>query len=64
MNTIGDGQPDVHDEYASNEFLLTRGLPAPATGTRAGCVLQRLADGSKPFGTRIEIRGDTATITP
>ena len=29
---------------------------------RAGYILQRLADASKPFGTTIEIRGDTATI--
>ncbi len=62
MNTIGDGQPDVHNEYASNEFLVTRGLPAPATGARAGYILQRLADASKPFGTRMEIREDTATV--
>jgi poly-gamma-glutamate capsule biosynthesis protein CapA/YwtB (metallophosphatase superfamily) len=62
LNTIGDGQPDAHDEYASNQFLHTRGLPAPATGARAGYILQRLADASKPFGTAMEIRGDTATI--
>jgi poly-gamma-glutamate synthesis protein (capsule biosynthesis protein) len=63
MNTIGDGQPDVHNEYATNEFLVTRGLPAPATGARAGYILQRLADASKPFGTQMAISGDTATIT-
>ena len=62
MNTIGDGQPDAHDEYASNQFLHTRGLPAPATGARAGYILQRLAEASQPFGTRIDVRGDTATI--
>src|SRR4029077_18597351 len=43
LNTIGDGQPDVHDEYANNQFLHTRGLPAPAAGARAGYILQRLA---------------------
>ncbi len=62
LNTIGDGQPDAHDEYANNQFLDTRGLPAPATGARAGYILQRLADASKPFGTKIEIKGDTAEI--
>src|SRR3984885_8962639 len=36
LNDIGDGQPDVHSQYASNEFLYTRGLPTPATGARAG----------------------------
>jgi poly-gamma-glutamate capsule biosynthesis protein CapA/YwtB (metallophosphatase superfamily) len=62
MNPIGDGQPDVHNAYTSNEFLHTRGLPTPATGARAAYILQRLAEASKPFGTTIEIRGDTATI--
>ena len=62
MNVVGEGQPDVHDEYASNQFLATRGLPSPATGARAGYILQRLADLSKPFGTKIEIKGDTAEI--
>jgi poly-gamma-glutamate synthesis protein (capsule biosynthesis protein) len=63
MNTIGDGQPDVHNEYASNEFLITRGLPAPATEARAGYILQRLVDASRPFGTRLAISGDSATVT-
>ena len=63
LNNIGDGQPDVHDPRASNEFLHTRGLPVPATGARAGYILQRLADASKPFGTMMEIRGEIATVT-
>jgi poly-gamma-glutamate capsule biosynthesis protein CapA/YwtB (metallophosphatase superfamily) len=63
LNTLGDGQPDVHNEYASNEFLHTRGLPAPASGARAGYILQRLADASKPFGTTMAIKGATATVT-
>ncbi len=62
LNDIGQGQPDAHNEYTSNEFLDTRGLPAPATGARAGYILQRLADASKPFGTTIEVTGDTAKI--
>jgi poly-gamma-glutamate synthesis protein (capsule biosynthesis protein) len=62
LNPIGDGQPDVHNPYTSNEFLHTRGLPAAATGARAGYILQRVADASKPFGTRIAIAGDVATI--
>jgi len=64
LNNIGEGQPDVHSAYTNNEFLDTRGLPAPATGTRAGYILQRLADASKPFGTVIEVRGDTAEVKP
>jgi hypothetical protein len=62
MNPIGEGQPDVHSEYTNNQFLDTRGLPAPATGTRARYILQRLMDASKPFGTTVEIKGDTAEI--
>jgi hypothetical protein len=63
MNTIGDGQPDMHDPYASNEFLHTRGLPAAANGARAGYILLRVAEASKPFGTKVEVTGDSATIT-
>jgi poly-gamma-glutamate synthesis protein (capsule biosynthesis protein) len=62
MNTLGEGQPDVHNAYTNNQFLDTRGLPAPATGARAGYILQRVADASKPFGTTFEIKGDTAEI--
>jgi hypothetical protein len=62
LNTIGDGQPDVHNPYAANEFLHTRGLPTAATGARAGYILQRVAEASKPFATRIDIAGDVATI--
>lgn len=63
MNPIGDGQPDVHDPYASNEFLHTRGLPTAATGSRAGYILQRVAAASKPFGTKVDVSGEHATIT-
>jgi len=63
LNSIGEGQPDVHGEYTNNQFLQTRGLPSPATGARAGYILQRLADASKPFGTTIEIKGEAAEIT-
>jgi poly-gamma-glutamate capsule biosynthesis protein CapA/YwtB (metallophosphatase superfamily) len=63
LNNIGEGQPDVHGEYTNNQFLQTRGLPALATGARAGYILQRLASASKPFGTTIEIKGEIAEIT-
>ena len=62
MNYVGRGQPDIHNAYTNNEFLDTRGLPSPATGARAGYILQRLADESKPFGTTVEVKGDTAEI--
>jgi poly-gamma-glutamate synthesis protein (capsule biosynthesis protein) len=62
LNNVGRGQPDIHNEYADNQFLHTRGLPSPVTGARAGYILQRLADASKPFGTTVELKGDTAEI--
>jgi len=62
LNNVGEGQPDIHDQRAVNQFLVTRGLPSPVTGARAGYILQRLADASKPFGTKMEVKGDTAEI--
>jgi poly-gamma-glutamate synthesis protein (capsule biosynthesis protein) len=62
LNNVGEGQPDIHSEYTNNQFLDTRGLPSPVAGARAGYILQRLADASKPFGTIVEVRGDTAEI--
>lgn len=62
LNNIGNGQPEIHNEYANNEFLDTRGLPAPADAARAAYILERIEDLSSPFGTRFEIRGDTARI--
>ena len=62
LNNVGEGQPDMHNPYTNNQFLDTRGLPSPATGARAGYILQRLADASKPFGTKFEMKDDTAQI--
>ena len=62
LNNVGEGQPDIHNQYTNNQFLDTRGLPSPVTGARAAYILQRLADASKPFGTTIEIKGDMAEI--
>jgi poly-gamma-glutamate synthesis protein (capsule biosynthesis protein) len=63
LNYAGEGQPDIHDPHAANEFLFTRGLPAPAAGARAGYILERLADLSRPLGTRFVVAGETATVT-
>ncbi len=62
LNNLGEGQPDVHSEYTNNQFLDTRGLPAPANGAKAEYILQRLANESKPFGTVMKIDDDTAEI--
>ena len=62
LNNVGEGQPDIHDEYANNQFLDTRGLPSPAPAARAPYILQRLADVSKPFGTTMELNGDEAKV--
>ncbi len=62
LNNVGEGQPDIHNQYTNNQFLDTRGLPSPVTGARAAYILQRLADASKPFGTTVGVKGDTAEI--
>jgi poly-gamma-glutamate capsule biosynthesis protein CapA/YwtB (metallophosphatase superfamily) len=62
LNYVGEGQPDIHNAYASNQFLHTRGLPAPATGARAEYILERLAELSKPFGTKFQISGEVGEI--
>lgn len=62
LNNIGKGQPDVHSEFTNNEYLETRGLPAPAKGERAGYILRRVERLSQPFGTKFEIHGDTAEV--
>jgi len=62
MNYVGEGQPDIHDPYDANRFLLTRGLPSPAVGPTAGYILERISELSKPFGTQLQITGDTAVV--
>jgi poly-gamma-glutamate capsule biosynthesis protein CapA/YwtB (metallophosphatase superfamily) len=62
QNKIGQGQPDMQDEHTNNLYLQTRGLPSPATGEQAHYILERLADLSRPFGTTIEIKGDSAAV--
>jgi poly-gamma-glutamate capsule biosynthesis protein CapA/YwtB (metallophosphatase superfamily) len=62
LNTIGAGQPDAHSEYTNNQFLDTRGLPQPAAGAKGRYILERLARLSRPFGTRIQIEGDSAQL--
>jgi poly-gamma-glutamate capsule biosynthesis protein CapA/YwtB (metallophosphatase superfamily) len=63
MNKIGRGEPDTQDEHTNNLFLQTRGLPKLVTGDQALYILQRLADASRPFGTTVALKGDTAEIT-
>lgn len=62
LNKLGQGQADTRDEYASNLFLETRGLPTPATGEKARYILERLAESSQPFGTTVDLKGDTAEV--
>jgi poly-gamma-glutamate capsule biosynthesis protein CapA/YwtB (metallophosphatase superfamily) len=62
MNKIGQGEPDLQDEHTNNLFLQTRGLPKLATGDQARYILQRLADASRPFGTKVDVKGETAEI--
>jgi poly-gamma-glutamate synthesis protein (capsule biosynthesis protein) len=63
LNYVGNGQPEIHNPYTNNQFLDTRGLPAPAKGMQATDILRRVADASKPFGTKVSIAGDSAQIS-
>jgi poly-gamma-glutamate capsule biosynthesis protein CapA/YwtB (metallophosphatase superfamily) len=62
QNKIGQGQPDAQDEHTNNLFLQTRGLPSLAKGEQAHYILERLAELSRPFGTAVEVKDDTAEI--
>jgi poly-gamma-glutamate capsule biosynthesis protein CapA/YwtB (metallophosphatase superfamily) len=62
VNKLGQGQADTQEEHTNNLFPQSRGLPSFATGEKAGYILERLAESSRPFGTKVEVRGDTAEI--
>src|SRR5689334_22955028 len=62
LNFLGEGQPDAQDRFANNAFLDTRGLPAPAKADQARYILERVAELSQPFGTKIDVQGDRAEI--
>jgi poly-gamma-glutamate synthesis protein (capsule biosynthesis protein) len=54
LNALGEGEGDM--------AVFTRGLPQAASGERAGYILQRIVDLSRPLGTEIEISGDAARV--
>jgi len=62
MNFLGQGQPEAQDRFANNTFLDTRGLPAPANGDQARYILERVAELSRPFGTKVDVHADRAEI--
>ncbi len=59
LNNVGQGQPEIHDPRATNQFLTTRGLPSAAKDIQAVEILKRFAGQSKPFGTKISINETT-----
>jgi len=69
LNQMGQGQVDTQDDHPFSlpenprPFLATRGLPMPATGEKATYILERLAESSRPFGTKVVVNGDTAEIS-
>ena len=56
LNEHGEGEPPA------KRFYETRGAPSLATGAQARAILERLAKLSAPFGTRLRIEGDSATL--
>jgi poly-gamma-glutamate capsule biosynthesis protein CapA/YwtB (metallophosphatase superfamily) len=62
LNNVGEGTPDPHNRYTNNQFLDTRGLPAPATGQKARDILERMAEASKPFQIDMKLEGDSAMV--
>lgn len=62
QNFVGEGQPEAHDPYLNNQFIDTRGLPAPAKAEQGNYILKRVAELSQPFGTKINVKGDTAEV--
>jgi len=68
LSQMGRGQVDSKDDHPYSlpefprPFIATRGLPAPVTGEKAGYILQRLAESSRPFGTTVVVKSDTAEI--
>jgi poly-gamma-glutamate synthesis protein (capsule biosynthesis protein) len=68
LNQMGHGQVDSEDNRpfslpdAPRPFLVTRGLPAPATGEKATFILQRLSEASRAFGTTIHVTGSAASV--
>jgi hypothetical protein len=68
LNQMGQGQVDTQDDHPYSlpefprPFIATRGLPKPATGEQARYILERLADLSRPFGTTVVVKEDTAEI--
>jgi poly-gamma-glutamate synthesis protein (capsule biosynthesis protein) len=57
LNKLGHGNRSNDDL-----FMKTRGLPTPVTIEKAYYILKRLAESSRPFGTVVEVKGDTAEI--
>jgi len=68
LNVMGQGQVDTADDHPYSlpefprPFIATRGLPKPATSEQARFILERLAASSRPFGTNIEVKGESAQI--
>ena len=62
MNFLGKGPGDFESRYAANDFVKTRGLPSLATGDKANYILARVAELSRPFGTKIEMKDGAARI--
>ena len=57
-------EPIIWESVVTSSSSKGARLPRPAMGAQAHYILERLASLSRPFGTTIEITGDTGTIRP
>ena len=62
LNRMGEGQPDVHSEYTNNEFLVPAGCPRRLRAREPATSSSAWPTESKPFGTALEVKGETAEI--
>jgi len=57
------GQSMIRSDLRATKPAAVPAIRGLLSGARAGYILERLSNASKPFGTTLEIHGETASIT-